>query len=185
MATKEQAFPAVRGRCGDQGPTGRTGHLGSPCWTGRRPSAPATRASHNPWRKSTICWPTDPDGEGEFRTRQRPARHPPSIGQSVLRQRIQNDVGRCFHALQGHRKCSCRPTRGLPPCAFKISSRTRDKYVRGARKYGALETGFITTGVCKTQIATQINKLNGCDAVEREPALWKKALIKLSTVLET
>jgi hypothetical protein len=75
--------------------------------------------------------------------------------------------------------------RWLPTGDFKISSRTRDKYVRGAWKLrNRIDFGFIAKGAKKAQIAVQIDKLKDAHAVEAERAVWKKALTKLSNLLE-
>lgn len=73
----------------------------------------------------------------------------------------------------------------FPKGAFKTSSTTRNKYFRGAwGKSGArLEVGFYAKGEGRAQIALQVNKLPGADAVETERAVWKKAMEKLARQL--
>jgi|SRR5215469_10044972 len=73
----------------------------------------------------------------------------------------------------------------FPKGAFEASSKTKDKYFRGAwgRKGARLEIGFFARGEGKAQIALQVNKLEGPEAVESERALWKKAMEKLTIVL--
>jgi len=75
----------------------------------------------------------------------------------------------------------------FPKGAFKASSQTKDKYFRGAwGKNGArLEIGFYAKGAGKAQIALQVNKLGGPEAVESERAVWKKAMERLAAQLET
>ena len=69
----------------------------------------------------------------------------------------------------------------FPKGTLKVSSLTKDKYFRAAwGKDGArLEVGFTAKGEGKAQIALQVNKLAGPEAVESERALWKKAVEKL------
>ena len=73
----------------------------------------------------------------------------------------------------------------FPKGAFTESSRTKDKYLRGQWKSGRLEIGFYAKGSGKAQIALQSNKLSGAEAVEKERAVWKKAIDKLQTLVET
>ncbi len=74
----------------------------------------------------------------------------------------------------------------FPKGALKVSSQTKDKYFRGAwgTKGARLEIGFYAKGDGKAQIALQVNKLAGPDAVESERATWKKAMEKLAGFLE-
>ena len=74
----------------------------------------------------------------------------------------------------------------FPKGAFKVSSQTKDKYFRGPwGKNGArLEIGFYAKGDGKAQIALQVNKLDGNEAVESERAVWKKAMINLEKTLK-
>ena len=64
------------------------------------------------------------------------------------------------------------------------SSRTKDKYWRGKWKTGRLEIGFYAKGPGRAQIALQSNKLPNAEAVEKERALWKKAIDKLQEIVE-
>jgi hypothetical protein len=75
----------------------------------------------------------------------------------------------------------------FPKGAFKGSSQTKDKYFRGAwGKNGArLEVGFYAKADGKTQIALQVNKLEGPEAVESERAVWKEGLARLEALLRT
>jgi len=74
----------------------------------------------------------------------------------------------------------------FPKGSFVESSKTRNKYFRGAwGKAGArLEINFYAKGEAKSQIVVQLNKLAGSEAVESERALWKKAMAKLEAALE-
>ncbi len=75
----------------------------------------------------------------------------------------------------------------FPKGAFKASSQTKDKYYRGAwgRDGARLEINFYAKGDGKAQINVQVNKLSGSEAVESERAVWKKAMEKLATHLNT
>ena len=44
--------------------------------------------------------------------------------------------------------------------------------------------GFYAKGAGKAQIALQSNKLPNAEAVEKERALWKKAIDKLQEIVE-
>jgi len=73
----------------------------------------------------------------------------------------------------------------FPKGSFAESSRTKDKYFRGAwGKAGArLEINFYAKSAGKSQIVVQVNKLMSGDAVEPERAAWKKAIAKLEASL--
>jgi hypothetical protein len=77
------------------------------------------------------------------------------------------------------------PHAWFPKGTFEESSRTKDKYWRGKWKSGRLEIGFYAKGAGKAQIALQSNKLPDAEAVEKERAIWKKAIDKLQTMIET
>ena len=72
----------------------------------------------------------------------------------------------------------------FPKGVFAESSRTKDKYWRGKWKTGRLEFGFYAKGAGKAQIALQSNQLPNGEAVEKERALWKKAIDKLQDIVE-
>ena len=73
----------------------------------------------------------------------------------------------------------------FPKGAFEPSSRTKDKYFRGAWKKDArIEIGFYAKGAKKAQIALAVNKLAKKADVELERAAWKKALDKLQDLVE-
>ncbi len=73
----------------------------------------------------------------------------------------------------------------FPKGSFAESSKTKDKYFRGAwGKDGArLEINFYAKGTGKSQIVVQVNKLPGGEAVEPARAAWKKAVAKLEASL--
>lgn len=73
----------------------------------------------------------------------------------------------------------------FPKGTFKVTSQTKDKYFRGAwgKNRARLEVGFYPKGEDKAQIALQVNKLDGPEAVDSERALWKMAMEKLARQL--
>lgn len=77
------------------------------------------------------------------------------------------------------------PVAWFPKGKFEETSRTTDKYWRGKWKGGRLEVGFYAKGTGKTQIALQSNKLASAAMVEKERALWKKAIDRLQAIIET
>src|SRR6202012_2038019 len=77
------------------------------------------------------------------------------------------------------------PDTWFPKRAFEETSRTKDKYWRGKWKSGRLEIGFYAKGPGKAQIALQSNQLPDAAAVEKERVIWKKAIDKLQTMIET
>jgi hypothetical protein len=73
----------------------------------------------------------------------------------------------------------------FPRGKFEGSSRTRDKYFRGAWGKGArLEINFYSKGPDKAQLAVQISKLAGKADVEAQREIWKSALGKLQDLLD-
>ena len=69
----------------------------------------------------------------------------------------------------------------FPAGAFEETSKTKDKYWRGKWKKGRkLEFGFYAKGDGKSQIALEINKLPSEAEVEKERAVWKKAMEKIA-----
>ncbi|HEX4105420.1 MAG TPA: hypothetical protein VHX92_04240 [Rhizomicrobium sp.] len=77
------------------------------------------------------------------------------------------------------------PATWFPKGKFEETSRTKDKYWRGKWNRGRLEVGFYAKGVGRAQIALQSNKLAGEAMVEKERALWKKAIDRLQAITET
>jgi hypothetical protein len=77
------------------------------------------------------------------------------------------------------------PAGWFPKGAFEETSRTKDKYWRGKWKTGRLEVGFYAKGAGRAQIALQSNKLPGQTSVEKERAIWKKAIDRLQAIAET
>ena len=74
----------------------------------------------------------------------------------------------------------------FPPGAFEESSKTENKYWRGKwKKTAKLEFGFYAKDDGKSQIALEIGKLESAEAVEKERAAWKKAMDKLTKMLES
>ncbi len=73
----------------------------------------------------------------------------------------------------------------FPPGAFEETSKTDSKYWRGKwKKTAKLEFGFYAKGDAKAQIALEIGKLASAEAVEKERAAWKKAMERLSKIVE-
>lgn len=77
------------------------------------------------------------------------------------------------------------PAGWFPKGAFEETSRTKDKYWRGKWKRGRLEIGFYAKGAGRAQIALQSNRLPDEASVEKERALWKKAMDRLQAIVET
>jgi hypothetical protein len=72
----------------------------------------------------------------------------------------------------------------FPSGAFAETSKTENKYWRGKWKDGRkLEFGFYAKGEDKAQIALEIGKLESAEAVEKERAVWKKAMEKLQALV--
>ena len=68
----------------------------------------------------------------------------------------------------------------FPKGAFKESSQTKDKYLRGSWNDEArLEINFYAKGAGKSQINVQVNKMKKETDVESERSSWKAALEKL------
>jgi hypothetical protein len=73
----------------------------------------------------------------------------------------------------------------FPRGAFEVSSKTKDKYFRGAwKKTARLEMGFYSKGPGKAQVAMQVSKLANKAEVEAVRETWKKALAKLQGLVE-
>jgi hypothetical protein len=72
----------------------------------------------------------------------------------------------------------------MPKGKLEVTSETENKYFRAKWNGGArLEAGFYAKPGGKAQVAIQVNKLPGGDAVEKERALWKAAVAKLEATL--
>lgn len=91
------------------------------------------------------------------------------------------DISTLYAAIADEKK----RVKWFPKGALKVTSQTKSKYFRAVwGKDGArLEVGFYAKGDGKAQIALQVNKLAGPEAVESERALWKKAMERLSSLL--
>jgi hypothetical protein len=77
-----------------------------------------------------------------------------------------------------------RRRKWFPKGTLKLSSRTENKYFRGAWNGDArLEINFYERPDGKAQIVVQVNRLANEQDVERERAAWRRALTKLNTVL--
>lgn len=72
----------------------------------------------------------------------------------------------------------------FPKGTLKISSRTENKYFRGAWKGEArLEVNFYEKPDGTAQIVVQVNRLARREDVNRERAAWRKALTRLEVML--
>jgi hypothetical protein len=71
----------------------------------------------------------------------------------------------------------------FPKGAFVETSKTTDKYWRGKWKTGQITFAFYPKGADKAQITVDSGKLANEAAVEKERALWKKAVAKLEASL--
>lgn len=91
------------------------------------------------------------------------------------------DLSRLYDAVADERERA----RWFPKGALQMSSQTRNKYFRGTwgRSGARLEIGFYPKGEGRAQIALQVNRLAGAEAVESERAAWKKAMERLAACL--
>lgn len=72
----------------------------------------------------------------------------------------------------------------FPKGRLKITSRTESNYLRGAWNGQArLEINFYDKPAGKAQIVVQLNRLSGQEDLERERGAWKRALLKLDSML--
>jgi hypothetical protein len=71
----------------------------------------------------------------------------------------------------------------FPKGAFVETSMTTDKYWRGKWKTGQISFYFYAKGADKAQITVDSGKLADEGAVEKERALWKKAVARLEAQL--
>jgi len=72
----------------------------------------------------------------------------------------------------------------FPKGTLKISSRTENRYFRGAWKDEArLEINFYARADGKVQIVVQVNRLSRHEEVRRERSAWRKALARLEDLL--
>jgi hypothetical protein len=108
-------------------------------------------------------------------------KHEQSGGFSVSASRTMNvPLARLFAAVAD----AATRKKWFPWSAFRPSSQTKNKYVRGPWKNGArLEMNFYSKGAGKSQIAVQVNRMAKKSDVERERAAWKKALEKLNRLV--
>jgi hypothetical protein len=73
----------------------------------------------------------------------------------------------------------------FPPGAFEETSKTKGKYWRGKwKKDRKLEFGVYAKGEGKSQIMLEIRQLPTEADVEKERAAWKKAMERLTALLE-
>ena len=109
------------------------------------------------------------------------AKHETATGFSVsISKTIASDVAELYAATADAR----RRRKWAPAGALKVSSLTEDKYLRASWNGTArLEINFYPKPGGKAQITVQVGKLAKKSDVERERAAWKKALVKLESLL--
>jgi hypothetical protein len=72
----------------------------------------------------------------------------------------------------------------FPIGRLKITSRTENKYLRGAwNGEGRIEINYFDKGGGKAQVVVQVSRLSHEEDVERERSAWKRALLKLDSML--
>jgi hypothetical protein len=71
----------------------------------------------------------------------------------------------------------------FPKSGFQETSKTADKYWRGKWKGRQITFAFYPKGADKAQITVDSGKLANQEAVEKERALWKRAVAKLEASL--
>jgi hypothetical protein len=105
-----------------------------------------------------------------------------TLGYSVsISRTLLTDVGRLYATTSELRV----RRRWFPKGCLKITSRTDNKYIRGAWNGQArLEINFYDKLAGKAQIVVQLNRLPRAEDVEHERGAWKRALHKLATMLE-
>lgn len=108
------------------------------------------------------------------------AKHEAAGGFSVsMSKTVAGDVAALYAATVDAR----RRRKWFPAGALKISSLTEDKYVRASWNGDArLEINFTSRPGGKARITVQVSKLAKKSDVERERAVWKKALAKLKSL---
>jgi hypothetical protein len=109
-------------------------------------------------------------------------RHQVSDGYSVsVTKTLPTSVPRLYAATAN----AAQRSKWFPRGAFELSSKTKDKYFRGAwKKQSRLEFGFYAKGEGKAQIALAVTKLADKADVEKERAAWRAALTKLQGMLK-
>jgi len=109
------------------------------------------------------------------------AKHETATGYSVsMSKTVAGDVAALYAATADAK----RRKKWFPVGALKVSSQTPNKYFRGTWNGAArLEINFYAKPGGKAQITVQVGKLAKKFDVERERAIWKAALEKLSHIL--
>ena len=109
------------------------------------------------------------------------ARHQTATGYSVA---VSRTLSTSLPKLYAAAASDATRAKWFPRGRFEGSSKTRDKYFRGAWGKGArLEINFYSKGAEKAQLAVQISKLAGKADVEAQREIWKAALGKLQELL--
>ena len=110
------------------------------------------------------------------------ARHQTATGYSVA---VSRTLATSLPKLYAAAASDATRARWFPKGKFEGSSRTRDKYFRGAWGKGArLEINFYSKGADKAQLAVQISRLAGKADVEAQREIWKSALGRLQELLD-
>jgi hypothetical protein len=108
-------------------------------------------------------------------------RHQTATGFSVS---VSKTIATTLSALYAATSNAARRKQWFPKGKFELSSRTQDRYFRGAWNGARLEIGFYAKEGGKAQIAIGVSKLANRADVDRERAAWKAALAKLQNLLE-
>jgi len=108
-------------------------------------------------------------------------RNQTALGWSVS---VSRTIGTRISALYAATSELRQRRKWFPKGTIKISSRTENKYFRGAWKGEArLEINFYERPEGRAQIVVQVNRLSGPDQIRRERVAWRKALARLEDLL--
>jgi hypothetical protein len=110
------------------------------------------------------------------------ARHQTATGYSVS---VSKTVGTSLPKLYAMAVSPAMRRAWFPQGAFAPSSKTRNKYLRGAwNRTARLEFGFYAKGPGKAQIALGVTRLGTAADVEVQRSRWKQALDRLAALVE-
>ena len=110
------------------------------------------------------------------------ARHQTAGGYSVT---VSKTVATSLSDLYGAIARPARRRAWFPPGTLEPSSRTRNKYFRGAwNRVQRLEVGFYPKGRQKAQIALAVSRLPRAADVEAHRRTWRRALDRLAALVE-
>ncbi len=106
------------------------------------------------------------------------ARHETATGYSVS---VSKTIGCALPTLYNAAADARARKKWFPDGAFKPTSQTKNKYLRGSWNGSArLEIGFTEKGADKSQIAVQVGRLARKSDVDPTRAVWKAALARLA-----